>query len=198
MSETSQSRSTPINVRGTKVALGPFLPEHLEIRVAYLQDPEVAIYSDGTFRLPSLEHETQVNAQFSEGKGTLFAVYELEKLTMIGEAGLSDVNYLHGRATFGITIGRKEYWGKGYGTEATRLVLDYGFRFLNLYNISLSTFSFNTRAIRAYEKAGFKEIGRRRGAHLLNGQRYDEVYMDCLASEFESPKPGWFIIGQGG
>jgi diamine N-acetyltransferase len=184
----------PVNVRGTKVALGPYLPEHLLNRVAWLQDPEMAIYSDGTFRVPSLEYESRVNEQFKDEKGVMFAIYDAQTLTMTGETGLSEINHRDGTAMFGINIGHKAYWGKGYGTEATRLVLDYGFRFLNLYNIALMTFSFNERAIRAYQKAGFKEFGRRRGALLLNGQRYDHVSMDCLASEFEPPQPGWFTL----
>ncbi|HEY6408043.1 MAG TPA: GNAT family protein, partial [Ktedonobacteraceae bacterium] len=132
--------------------------------------------------------------QLKDEKGVMFAIYDVETLTMIGETGLVEINHRDGTAMFGVNIGLKAYWGKGYGTEATRLVLDYGFRFLNLYNIALLTFSFNERAIRAYQKAGFKETGRRRGALLLNGQRYDHVAMDCLASEFVSPQPGWFTL----
>jgi RimJ/RimL family protein N-acetyltransferase len=192
--ENESQKVAPINVRGTKVALGPFLPEYLENRLAWLQDPEVSIYSNGTFRVPSREYEKQVNEQFRGDQGVLFAIYDVDTLTLIGEIGLSEINHGDGTAMFGINIGPKEYWNKGYGTEATKLVLDYGFRFLNLYNIALITFSFNERAIRAYQKAGFKENGRRRGALLLNGQRYDHVYMDCLANEFESPQPGWFTL----
>ncbi len=194
MSNDSPSKPPPIiNVRGTKVGLGPFLPEHQQIYTkVYLQDPEIAIYGNGTFLLPAVSNlETPKPASSKE---VIFTVFELEELTMIGESLLMDIDLLHGTATFGITIGNKAYWGKGYGTEASRLVLDYGFRFLNLHNIHLLTASFNTRAQRVYQKIGFKESGRRRGSILLNGQRYDDIYMDCLASEFESPTPGWYSL----
>ena len=192
--ENEAQKTPPINVRGTRVALGPFLPEYLEHRLAWLQDPETSIYSNGTFRVPSREYEEHVNGQFKDDKGVLFAIYELDTLTLIGETALFGINHADGTAMFGINIGLKAYWSKGFGTEATRLVLDYGFRFLNLYNIALITFSFNERAIHAYLKSGFKEMGRRRGSVLLNGRRYDNVYMDCLASEFASPRPGWFVL----
>ncbi len=66
-------------------------------------------------------------------------------------------------------------------------MIDYAFTVLGLHNVLLTVFSFNERGIRAYRRAGFKEIGRRREARRLAGCAYDVVYMDCLASEFESP-----------
>jgi RimJ/RimL family protein N-acetyltransferase len=75
-------------------------------------------------------------------------------------------------------------WGQGYGSEATRLVLDYAFTLMGLHNVFLVTFAWNTPAIRAYLRAGFREIGRRRGAVVTMGERYDQVLMDAIASEF--------------
>ncbi|MCF7815351.1 MAG: GNAT family N-acetyltransferase, partial [Candidatus Cloacimonetes bacterium] len=87
----------------------------------------------------------------------------------------------------GIFIGNKNYWGKGYGSEALSLLLDYGFNILNLNNIMLETFSFNERALKSYKKVGFKEIGRRRQAIIMGGKKYDEILLDILAEDFESP-----------
>ncbi|HEX2913141.1 MAG TPA: GNAT family protein [Chloroflexia bacterium] len=190
MSQDSPTRSPILNVRGSKVGLGPFTQEYRQIYyMQYLQDPETAVHGSGNFRVIS-----RVPEQQESNREVVFTVFELEGLTMIGESLLMEIDHQHQTASFGITIGNKDYWGKGYGSEASRLVLDYGFRFLNLYNISLITSSFNERAIRAYQKIGFKEIGRRRGAFLLGGQRYDDIYMDLLASDFEPPVPGWFSI----
>jgi diamine N-acetyltransferase len=66
-------------------------------------------------------------------------------------------------------------------------MLDYGFAALGLHNILLHVYSYNERGIRAYTRAGFREIGRRREALRLAGQAHDIVYMDCLATEFQSP-----------
>lgn len=195
MSNEQKPKTVPINVRGIKVALGPYLREHIETTVGYAQDPEVDIFGGGSFDLPSLERSTEeYEKELKEHNRITFAIYELENLTLIGDAGLRRINHRNGTATLGIGIGNKNYWGKGYGTEAVKLVVDYAFRFLNLYNVDLDTASFNLRAIRSYQKAGFKEVGRRRGSILLNGQRYDEVHMDCVVSEFESPVPGWFSL----
>ena len=73
----------------------------------------------------------------------------------------------------------------GYGTESLRLLLDYGFNYLNLNNIHLGVKAFNERAIACYKKVGFKEYGRRREAYFLNGKYYDDVFMDILAREFK-------------
>jgi RimJ/RimL family protein N-acetyltransferase len=66
-------------------------------------------------------------------------------------------------------------------------LLDYAFTVLGVYNVWLDTPAYNAGAIRAYEKAGFREIGRRRGARTLAGTRYDVVLMDCIAGEFVPP-----------
>jgi RimJ/RimL family protein N-acetyltransferase len=95
------------------------------------------------------------------------------------------VDHYNRTATFGILIGEKDCWGKGYGTEATRLVLDYAFTGLGLHNVMLNVFANNERAIRAYRRAGFREIGRRRQAHRTGGDLEDVVFMDCLATDLQ-------------
>ena len=87
-----------------------------------------------------------------------------------------------GTAEFGIALGERR--GQGLGTEATRLVLDWAFTMLGLHNVFLVTYAWNTPAIRAYQRAGFREIGRRRGAIVTMGERYDQVLMDAVATEF--------------
>ena len=123
----------------------------------------------------------------SEDRWVGFVIYEAATLRPIGGTDLRHIDGVHRTAEFGISIGEKECWGKGYGTETVMLMLDYGFSVLGLHNIMLDTFSYNERAIRAYTRAGFREIGRRREATRLGGQAYDIVFMDCLATEFQSP-----------
>ena len=93
----------------------------------------------------------------------------------------------------GMVIGEKEYWGQGYGQEAVKLLVDYGFNLLNLNSIMLGAFEFNARALRCYERAGFKVIGRRRQARIIGGRKYDAVLMDILAEEFRSTVVSRFI-----
>jgi len=82
-------------------------------------------------------------------------------------------------------IGEVEHHGKGYGTEAVRLVLDFGFNTLNLNNITLSVHEDNNAGIACYKKLGFKEYGRRRECFFKNGKNIDVIYMDILAREFK-------------
>ena len=87
--------------------------------------------------------------------------------------------------------------GRGYGTEATRLMLDYAFTVLGLYNVMLRVYAYNPAALSAYEKAGFREFGRRRQCRVFAGQRWDEIFMDCLASEFSSPVLARVLAAEG-
>ena len=104
---------------------------------------------------------------------------------MIGTIGLENINHINRTATLGIFIGDKEHRSNGYGTEAIRLILDYGFNYMNLNNIKLDVMEFNERAQKCYKKCGFKEYGRRRKSNFTNGKYYDVVQMDILAEEFK-------------
>jgi len=97
------------------------------------------------------------------------------------------IHLLHRTAVFGILIGEPEMRGKGYGTEATRLMLDYAFTVLSLHSVSLTTDQHNLAGQHAYRKAGFTECGRQRQNRLKGGIYHDTIHMDCLASEFTSP-----------
>jgi RimJ/RimL family protein N-acetyltransferase len=91
-------------------------------------------------------------------------------------------------ATLGVGLGR-EYIGRGYGTDAVRVIVGYGFREMGLHRIELSVAPFNPAGIRAYGKAGFVEEGRRRGAVLHDGRWYDELSMSILDHEWAARTP---------
>lgn len=124
-----------------------------------------------------------------------FTIYEKAILRPIGFTYLSDI--ADQKAEFAIVIGKRECHGKGYGTETTKLVLDYAFNILNLHNVMLKVLAYNEAGIRAYKKAGFQEIGRRREAKMINGKRWDMIYMDCLATEFQSLVFRQFLMNEG-
>jgi RimJ/RimL family protein N-acetyltransferase len=114
-----------------------------------------------------------------------FAIRTLEDDHLIGDIGLDGIQWTHGDAFVGIGLGEREYWGKGYGTDAMRVILRYAFTELNLQRVSLNVFEYNPRAIRSYEKAGFKHEGRMRGMLHRDGKRWDIVYMGILKEESE-------------
>jgi RimJ/RimL family protein N-acetyltransferase len=116
-----------------------------------------------------------------------FTIYARDGWRPIGQTDLFDIDWRSRAAMFGILIGEAEGRGQGYGTEATRLMLDYAFATLGLHSVALTVYEFNLAGLRAYARAGFRECGRRRQCRWLGGRLWDEVYMDCLASEFTSP-----------
>jgi len=117
-----------------------------------------------------------------EPKTIEFTIYDRTDAAPVGTAGLIGIEHVHGRAGFGIAIGERR--GQGLGTEATRLVLDYGFHVLHLRNVLLEVLDWNVAGLKAYERAGFRRIGVRRRAVLSRGRRTDVVLMDAVPEDF--------------
>jgi len=114
-----------------------------------------------------------------------YAIVLSDNDKLIGSISIHNIDHLNRNAFIGIFIGEKEYKGKGYGTEAVRLILEYGFKTLNLHNIMLTVHSDNQAAINCYIKAGFREEGRLREWVYKDGQYIDKLYMGILAHEFK-------------
>ena len=115
-----------------------------------------------------------------------FSIQTLADGKTIGQVDLSGVNWTAGDAWLGVGIGEREYWGKGYGSEAVNLILRFGFEQLNLRRVSLNVFEYNERAIRSYHKLGFKIEGRQRQFLNRFDRRWDVIYMGILRSEWEA------------
>ena len=113
-----------------------------------------------------------------------FAIRTLDDDKLIGELGLDVVNWNGRDAYVGLGIGETEYWNKGYGTDVMNILLRYAFMELNLQRVTLTVFEYNPRAIRSYEKAGFRHEGRMRLALHREGKRWDELYMGILREDW--------------
>ena len=173
---------------GTKCYLSPCSQEEAGKWTEWDNDLEIAIpLGDEAYTPYTLEKMQDILDEVSKDQSHIFSILNLETDTAIGRCLLFNIDQVNRQATLGIVIGEKEYWGKGYGQDAIKLLLDYGFNLLNLNSIMLGTFSFNERAQACFGKAGFKEIGRRRQARIIGEKKFDLVLMDMLASEFESP-----------
>ena len=186
-----QSSGGPVlNMIGERVALGPLRADLLPLYGRWIND-------FGTIRmlgLPPVPVTAEKERDWYEHRwksenDLMFTIYERETLRPIGNTALHGLDHRNRSASFGI-IGEPGCRGRGHGTETTSLMLDYAFTALGLHNVMLTVFAYNPAGIRAYEKAGFKPIGRRRECRVMGGKVYDEIYMDCLASEFESPVLG--------
>jgi RimJ/RimL family protein N-acetyltransferase len=117
-------------------------------------------------------------------KVIIFAIRTLADDRLIGDVGLDGLYWNHGDTFLGIGVGEREFWGKGYGSDAMTLVLRYAFTELNLRRVTLNVFEYNPRAIRCYEKLGFQHEGRVRKYMKRERQRWDLVYMGILKEEW--------------
>lgn len=172
-------------ITGKKVYLSPMNPEDLETYTRWMNDPEVTVGLGNHSGIYSLLKEKESLEHMATSKDSVnLAIIDKASNQLIGNCGLMDINHLYRRGDLGIFIGEADFRNRGYGTEAMALLLDFGFRVLNLHNINLKYFSFNKRGEKAYLKLGFKEVGRRRESVIYNGQFYDDVEMDLLEQEF--------------
>jgi RimJ/RimL family protein N-acetyltransferase len=185
MTTTSTETVEPqLVIAGERAALGPIRADLLPLYRRWVNDRQVARgLGVRTVMTEEAERAWYDEASRPEANQVNFTIYDQDDLTPVGTTGLFGIDHYNARATFGIMVGERR--GQGLGTEATRLVLEWGFTVLGLYNVELKVWEWNAAAIRAYTKAGFREIGRRRGAAVVMGRRFDEVLMDAIASEFD-------------
>lgn len=177
---------------GDKVYLSPINIDDYEKYTEWVNDLEMGVNVNFAPQIISRYKEKDTLVKLSEDNNN-FAIIEKNSDQLIGNCGFFGVDTIHRKAEIGIFIGEKEYWGKGYGRDAISLLLDFGFNIRNLNSIMLTVREFNKRAIRCYEKAGFRKIGSRREACIFGDKKFDVIYMDILASEFNSKYVEQFI-----
>lgn len=169
---------------GEKCYLSPINPEDADRIATWSNDFEMSVFTGDVSDMISIEKQREY-LEYMSNNGYSFAIIKKDTDEPIGICKLTQVDLINRKATLGIFIGEKSCWDKGFGTEATKLILDFGFNIINLKNIMLTVYSFNERAIKAYHRCGFKEIGRRRKSIIMGSKEFDEVYMDILSDEFK-------------
>jgi len=181
-------------LKGELVILRALEEEDAYELIKYVNDIEILQYLT-LYRPLSLQDELEfirrVREEMKQNRSFSFAVVDKGANKLIGTIGLHNVDWISRNAELGIVIWKKEYWGRGYGTDAMKLLLYYGFTFLNLHRIWLRVYSFNKRAIRAYEKIGFKMEGTLREHVFKNGRYLDIHIMGILKYEFEEKHSTW-------
>lgn len=141
----------------------------------WINDRELVLQNSTYRPISEVEHERWFNNLAQDKNQVLFSIVENEHGYLIGSCSLRHINWIHSNAELQIRIGEKEFHGRGYGAEAITLLLQHGFNDLHLQRIYLEVFSNNTRAISAYEKAGFITEGVKKKAAYING-----VFIDIL------------------
>lgn len=178
-------------IKGDRLYLSPMNVNDAETYTRWLNDKYVVENIGGYAKVLTVQEEKEWLIKNSNDYN--FAIVLNDKDRLIGNISLMDVDLINQTAELGIFIGEQDDRNKGYGKEAIKLILDYGFNTLNLNNIMLKVYSFNEKAIKTYKKVGFKTFGVRRECRYRDGLVYDTVYMDILKKEFNEIEDFIFI-----
>jgi RimJ/RimL family protein N-acetyltransferase len=170
---------------GPALYLRPLDKTDATLVMPWLNDPEVNRTLRTCIPINQVVEEAFI-ARVSQGDHSLPLVIVLrENDKPIGVTGLHEIDYRNRHAGFGITIGAKDEWGKGYGAEATRLIVGHAFATLNLNRVWLEVYEYNLRGQRAYEKVGFKKEGVLRQDNFREGRYWNTIIMGLLREEWE-------------
>lgn len=173
--------------QSARVILRPIIEEDLPKITKWMNNPKVTMFLTSSYPLMEAE-EREWFLNLPKNKPQHVVVAIVVDGTIIGTMGLHNINHRHRTATTGAVIGEEAYWGKGYGSEAKMLLLDYAFHVLNLRKICSLVIAYNERSINYSLKCGYKEEARLREHFYSDGTYWDEV---CLAVFYEQSKPLW-------
>ena len=172
---------------GDLVKLRAYKEDDVERAVEFINDEEVKKLLDSNIPFPMTkwQEEEWVKSRKAETNFTYdFAIEDLDTGKYIGGCSINECNLKNRNCTIGIMIGDKNYWGKGYGSDALKVLIKFIFEEVNMDKIRLNVFSFNKRAISCYKKVGFKEEGLLKREIYRNGRYYDEVPMALFKEDW--------------
>ena len=175
----------PEVLTGSRIVLRRHVPENVAWFRKWYADPEIARlarYQEAPMRADEIERFFAARVVGPDAMA--MAIHERAGERLVGTCAFSQLDGENGSALYHITIGEKDAWGQGYGTEATRLMLDHAFGTLGLHRIALFVFEFNERAIRTYKRCGFVVEGRSRESIFRDGRWWDEIAMSVLESDW--------------
>jgi RimJ/RimL family protein N-acetyltransferase len=183
--DLDQGSWNPLEMAGSRVALRRHTPDNLPAITRWYRDAEVSRLTRYSMRPMSQEEIDRFFSTRLLHPGSIaYGIHELPDGRLIGLTTFSSLDADNGSVLFHITIGEHDAWGRGLGTEATRLMLSLAFDRMRLHRVGLSVFAFNERAIRSYLKAGFRIEGRLREAIARDGRYWDELQMGILRDEW--------------
>jgi len=174
-------------LQGGRIVIRPIEEGDLPIVIGWWNDPEVMCFADDdphpNRTLEELRDECRKEkTEWSESIQRF--VIETREGRLIGDIMYHSYRTDIKSAVLGILIGEKEYWGKGYGTEAVSLFLKYLFEDKHLHKVSLTVSDFNHRAIECFKKAGFRQNGTIRDSAIITGEYVNHIIMSILEDEY--------------
>jgi len=176
----------PILVRGPSTALVMMVQEDAATIARWHQNLEFTAMMGNPGEIHTLDMREEAFARGGRPRSDSieFGVLQHDSTALVGFGGLFDISRA---GTASVFVGvAPEHWGKGFGSEALKLICFYGFFYQSLYAIRLQVHAYNKRAIRSYEKCGFRFAGKLRGFMLVNDKRHDELIMDITRDEFSA------------
>lgn len=173
-------------IEGDKVNLRAMEEADIPLFHRWFNDPEVTRFLDNVVPALSLAQERALVQRLQEQKDSRNYTITLKDGTPIGSCALRNFDWITRSCEAGITIGEKDYWGKGYGGEALEVLQRIAFESLNLHKVWLTCAEYNERGLRAYQRIGFREEGRLRDARFIDGRYYDTVIMGVLENEWRA------------
>lgn len=171
---------------GARVRLEPLGPEHFDGYWPMLADPEGRRLTGTQAQFSAEQVRDWLDMASDRHDRADWAILARQDETVLGEAVLNDLDADNASMNFRISLVGARLYGRGYGTEATRLVVDHGLDVIGLHRISLEVYAFNPRARRSYEKCGFVPEGVARDALRWEGAWHDAIQMSVLATD---PRP---------
>jgi RimJ/RimL family protein N-acetyltransferase len=192
MAAVADGRSwQPETIEGRLVVLRRHRPDNIIAFRRWYADPEIARLTRNQATSPAAEEiDRFFYARIMGPDAFAMAIHVRESDRLIGSCAFSQLDGDNGSTLYHITIGEHDAWGRGYGTEATQLMLDHAFTRLGLHRVGLTVFEYNERAIRSYESCGYVVEGRSREAVFRDGRYWDEIHMSVIADEWDARKRG--------
>ncbi|MDE2188612.1 MAG: GNAT family N-acetyltransferase [Patescibacteria group bacterium] len=176
-------KNTLVFLKGKKTTLRPILESDIPLLMKWINDPEVRRFVKRVF--PAMESdERDWIKRLHDKSGSDIAIMIEVKGKPIGTMGIHGINWKDRTATTGALIGEKNYWGKGYGTDAKMVLLDYAFNVLNLRKIMSRVFAFNYRSLRYSLHCGYKIEGRLKRQRFSEGRYWDEIILGLFKSDW--------------
>ena len=177
-------------MEGQLVRLRAYEKSDLDAVMKWVNDEEVTDLLGGemlTYPVSSLAEEKYIEAAaIPSDKQKTFVIESLEEPRYIGAISFNVIDWQSRHASIGIVIGDKSLWGKGYGTDAMRIMMRLAFDKMNLHRLYLDVHDYNSRAIASYEKCGFKREAVLREHHFRRGKYCDTIVMGILESDYRA------------
>lgn len=172
-----------------QVRLRALRKEDAKLLYEWIIDRELVILNSPYHPVSETDHEAWVERMMNKSSDlVIFVIEEVKCSTSIGTCQLLNINWRYRSAELQIRIGDPSHHGKGYGSEAVQLLIEFGFKDLNLHRIYLHVFATNNRAIRAYEKCGFCREGILKEAAFIDGEWVDVIIMGLIRSNENASK----------